>query len=183
MLGVMAVKLVKLEPQGHCQYNYTAFRTAWGWVGLAGMDGAVIHLVLPVASAAEAQRLARKGFRGAKPRDGLLAEVQEEIRDYFEGKVREFSCSVNISWASAFGQKVLQQCCKVGWGELISYGGVAKRLQCPGGARAVGAVMAKNRVPLLIPCHRVVRADGSLGGFSAEGGTAFKRRLLAHEGG
>ena len=181
MLFVMPVKLVNLSREGDWQYYYTVFRTAWGWVGLAGDDAAVVHLVLPGAARRVTEGAVREGLGRVERRDSVFSQARQEIRDYFEGRLRSFSCSVDISWASPFAQKVLRQCCQLGWAERISYGQLARRAGCPGGARAVGGVLAKNRVPLLIPCHRVVKADGSLGGFSAGGGIALKRRMLGHE--
>ncbi len=67
-------------------------------------------------------------------------------------------------------------------GEVLTYGAVAKRLGQPGGAQAVGGAMGRNPIPIIVPCHRVIAADGELGGFSANGGTATKRTLLEIEG-
>ena len=67
-------------------------------------------------------------------------------------------------------------------GEVLTYGAVARRLGRPGAAQAVGRALGRNPVPLVVPCHRIVAADGRLGGFSAAGGVVTKRRLLEIEG-
>ena len=84
---------------------------------------------------------------------------------------------------TAFQRRVLRACHGIPYGETLSYGQLAARAGFPGAARAVGNCMAGNRIPILIPCHRVVRAGGSVGAYSAPGGTRTKRRLLALEAG
>ena len=87
-----------------------------------------------------------------------------------------------LDWggATTFQQSVWRELQRIGPGCTRSYGGIAARLRKPGAARAVGAACGANPVPVLVPCHRVLAADGGLGGFS--GGLEWKRRLLAAEG-
>ena len=82
---------------------------------------------------------------------------------------------------SPFYKSVLTACKFVRFGQTINYGELAKKAGRPSSARAVGNALARNPLPLIIPCHRVIRSDGSLGGFSALGGLSLKRKLLAHE--
>ena len=82
---------------------------------------------------------------------------------------------------SPFAIKVLSACRNVGFGKAVSYHELARKIGRANAARAVGTVMAKNPLPLIIPCHRVIRSDGKLGGFSAPGGISLKKRLLRHE--
>ena len=88
---------------------------------------------------------------------------------------------MDISWATEFQQAVLKACCKIEAGKTMTYGELAEQAGYPQAARAVGAVMAKNPIPLLIPCHRVVGRNGALTGYSGTGGVAMKQRLLKHE--
>ena len=81
-----------------------------------------------------------------------------------------------------FGRRVVAACRRIPWGQTRSYGELAAECGSPGAARAVGSVMAKNRYPLIVPCHRVLAAGGELGGYSAPDGLKMKRRLLAMEG-
>ena len=83
---------------------------------------------------------------------------------------------------SEFSQRVYAALHKVKPGQTVSYGELARRIGRPGAARAVGRALGANPWPLLVPCHRVLRADGGLGGFSVPGGLATKRKLLAIEG-
>lgn len=103
-----------------------------------------------------------------------------EIAEYFRGRRRVFSVRLDFCLANAFQRQVLSRLARVGYGELTTYGELAKGVGKPGASRAVGVAMAKNPLPLLVPCHRVVAADGSLGGFS--GGLDVKRKLHEHEG-
>ncbi len=83
---------------------------------------------------------------------------------------------------TAFQRAVIDHCRRIPRGEVLTYGQLAERAGYPRSARAVGNVMATNRVPLIVPCHRVVGAGGNLGGFSAPQGLQMKRRLLRLEG-
>ena len=88
---------------------------------------------------------------------------------------------VDYQTRSAFRRHVLEFCRQIPSGETITYAELARRAGSPGAARAAGQVMANNLVPIIIPCHRVVGSGGALGGYSAPGGLATKRRLLALE--
>jgi methylated-DNA-[protein]-cysteine S-methyltransferase len=82
---------------------------------------------------------------------------------------------------TSFGRRVVAACRRIRWGQTRSYGELASECGAAGAARAVGTVMAKNRYPLIVPCHRVLAARGALGGYSAPDGLRMKRRLLAME--
>ncbi|HLA86043.1 MAG TPA: MGMT family protein, partial [Thermoguttaceae bacterium] len=88
---------------------------------------------------------------------------------------------IDTSHLSPLGQAVSKACRRIPYGRTRTYGQLAAEVGHPQAARAIGRFMASNRVPILVPCHRVVAADGRLGGFSAPGGVAFKRRLLEME--
>jgi len=88
---------------------------------------------------------------------------------------------VSLDGAGPFVQEVLHACRKIAFGQTMTYAGLAKQVGSPNAARAVGSALASNPIPLIIPCHRVLRTDGGLGGFSAPGGTDTKRKMLRHE--
>ena len=90
---------------------------------------------------------------------------------------------VDLSRMSDFRKRIVRACRRVPYGSTWTYGELAARAGYPGSARAVGNCMARNRVPLVVPCHRVLASGGRLGGFSAPGGLAMKRRLLELESG
>jgi methylated-DNA-[protein]-cysteine S-methyltransferase len=88
---------------------------------------------------------------------------------------------LSLDHLTTFGARVIAACRRIPWGATSSYGELATTCGSPGAARAVGSVMAKNRYPLIVPCHRVLAAGGELGGYSAFDGLKMKRRLLAME--
>jgi methylated-DNA-[protein]-cysteine S-methyltransferase len=109
-----------------------------------------------------------------------LVRAEREIREYLAGRRRAFTVPVDLSGLPPFHEKVLRALCRVPYGRTVTYGQLAARVARPRAARAVGQVMARNPVPLVVPCHRVVATGGGLGGFG--GGLDLKRRLLAIEG-
>jgi len=112
----------------------------------------------------------------------LLAQAALELSEYFAGTRRAFSVTLDLSSATAFDRRVLAAIAAIPYGETRTYGQLARELGNAGASRAVGHGCGRNPVPLLIACHRVVRADGSLAGFGA-GGVDVKARLLAMERG
>jgi methylated-DNA-[protein]-cysteine S-methyltransferase len=112
-----------------------------------------------------------------------VADLAARLADYAAGEeVRFDDVPLDLSHLTAFQRKVVTHCRRIGRGKTRSYGELAAACGSPGAARAVGSVMAKNRFPIIIPCHRVVGAGKSLGGFSAPDGLDMKRRMLALEG-
>jgi len=107
--------------------------------------------------------------------------IDDRIAKLYFGKKENIDLSLlNLSKLTDFSAKVLKQACKIPRGKVVTYSGLAAKLGRPGAARAVGTALANNPFPIIIPCHRVVRADGSLGGFG--GGLKLKRELLDREG-
>ena len=167
--------------------QYTTFETNWGYVAIAGRDGVLCRLCLPTADQRTAQRGILRAFdslhEDMQPDEAFLPDLQERIVAYFEGENVDFSTDpmVSLDGLSPFDRKVLLTCRKIPLGETTTYGDLATRVGHPGAARAVGGALARNPIPLIIPCHRVLHADGTLGGFSAPGGIKTKQRLLRHE--
>ena len=111
----------------------------------------------------------------------LLKITAKQLAEYFSGRRVRFTAQLDLSSLNPFAKKVLRALARVPYGRTITYGQLAKRVGSGDAARAVGNVMAQNPVPIIVPCHRVVASGGSLGGFSAPGGLALKRRLLSLE--
>ena len=111
----------------------------------------------------------------------LLKTTAKQLADYCKGKNVGFTAGLDLSGLTPFTQKVLRTLAKVPYGKTITYGELAKRAGSAKAARAVGNILAKNPLPIVVPCHRVVAGDGNLGGFSAPGGVKVKRRLLLME--
>jgi methylated-DNA-[protein]-cysteine S-methyltransferase len=120
-------------------------------------------------------------WRWAKTQEesGLLAIVRDQLADYFDGRLTEFSLPL-APLGTTFQHRVWRAMCDIPYGELRSYGQLAKKLKT--GPRAVGTACARNPLPVLIPCHRVVGANGALTGYTGGDGLATKNFLLNLEG-
>ena len=115
--------------------------------------------------------------------DERAEPIISELREYFEGKRKKFSFSPNLSGCTKFQRSVLTVAARIPYGETRAYGWLAARVGSPGAARAVGQTMARNPVPIIIPCHRVVGSSGTLIGFGGgERRLDLKRKLLDIEG-
>ena len=114
-------------------------------------------------------------LRSPKPVD----PVRRQLDEYFEGRRTEFDLELDLA-VPDFHRRVLGELARVPFGETTTYGTLAKRVDHPSAARAVGTVMNRNPIPIVLPCHRVIGANGSLVGYA--GGLEIKRRLLALEG-
>lgn len=164
--------------------RYTIFQTRWGYFGLVCTGELLCRTLLPMPRRQDAVQLLQPPGEARFER-GLLSVLQDRVMAYYEGQTVDFTVTPEISLAdrSAFARAVLAQCRQIPFGQRRTYADLAASIAHPGAARAVGTVMAQNPIPLIIPCHRVLRTDGGLGGFSAFGGTATKQKMLAHEAG
>ena len=111
----------------------------------------------------------------------FLKRTGRKLADYFGGRKVRFSVPLDLSGLSGFAGRVLRALAEVPHGQTTTYGELAVRIGSPKAARAVGNILARNPLPIIIPCHRVVTAGGGLGGFSGPGGTSLKRHLLLLE--
>jgi len=159
------------------------FRTRWGWVAtVAGLKG-LCGLELPGRSRADALERIKARFPAARAgKLALLSELEEMLRQYFAGVPTAFPVPLDLGMLSSFGQRVLRAAATIPYGQVRTYGWVARYIGNPRGTRAVGGALKGNPIPVVVPCHRVIASDGSLGGFSAAGGVAVKRKLLELEG-
>lgn len=155
------------------------FRSELGWIGLAGAGRTVERLSMGHAAADEVrERMARDLPDGWSDRN-WWPELRRRLVDYASGTADDFrDVEVAMEGLTPFGRRVVTALRRIGYGRRIAYGELAAKAGAPGAARAVGSVMSHNRVPLIIPCHRVIAAGGKLGGFSAPQGLSLKQRLL-----
>jgi methylated-DNA-[protein]-cysteine S-methyltransferase len=166
--------------------GFALFETAIGTCGVAwGMNG-VVGLVLPESSRhAAADRLARMGpglVAAALPFPAPIDRLMRDVRSLLEGaRIDLAKVTIDLSRVPEFDRRVYEVARAIPPGQTLTYGDVARRLGDLGLARAVGQALGRNPFPIVIPCHRVVAAAGETGGFSAAGGTATKRRMLAIE--
>jgi O-6-methylguanine DNA methyltransferase len=169
------------------------FKTQWGWIGLAGSERGLCAVVLPqpARKAVELSLGRRFGVTGCRPAADessrfaqasqlVVASAARQLREYLAGKRRTLDVPVDLRGGSPFQRRVWRAILSIPYGRVRSYKWVASRVGGAGYARAVGHALGANPVPIVIPCHRVVAHDASLGGFT--GGIQVKRRLLALEG-
>ena len=151
---------------------------AWTAVGIAGLQ-------LPGADAEATRRRMSRRFPGAVERSAppgvqraidrilaLLAGTRDDLADL----------PLDFAGVPDFDRRVYEAARATPPGETTSYGAIARRLDAPTESRAVGQALGRNPIAIIVPCHRVLGADGKMGGFSAPGGAATKRRMLRIEG-
>jgi len=123
----------------------------------------------------------RAEFPEAVFRPDLPGGICRQIADFLEGREIVFdSADIDSGCVRGFAGRVLTRAAEIPRGRVMTYGGLAASIGVPGGARAVGGALAGNPLPLIFPCHRVIRGDGTLGGFG--GGLDLKKTLLTREG-
>lgn len=148
------------------------------WLAVSDLGLAAVHWAETPADL-EAY-LAKRFKRVIEPGDRKIVDAAEQLREYLAGERQEFSLEIDWSLLRPFQREVLQFTFAIPYGETRTYSEIAQHIGRPRAARAVGRAQATNPMPLVIPCHRVIASDGSLGGFSA--GLEIKRRLLDLEG-
>jgi methylated-DNA-[protein]-cysteine S-methyltransferase len=114
------------------------------------------------------------------PRNVVLVQAKRELAEFFAGKRRRFEVPLSPA-GTPFQKGVWKAISSIGYGETITYGELARRAGVPGSARAAGAATGRNPIGIIVPCHRVVGADGTLTGYA--GGLGKKKALLALERG
>src|SRR6478609_881976 len=162
--------------------HYHVFETKLGFAAIAWNDAGVTRFNLPGPKETATNRLG--GATPAEP-PPQIAPIVEQAQRYFAGERIDFDAiGLDLSSVDPFHRSIYDALRKVGFGETVTYGELAKRAgaAAPQAAQDVGIAMARNPVPLIIPCHRVLAAGGKLGGFSAPGRTEAKERMLALEG-
>jgi O-6-methylguanine DNA methyltransferase len=183
------------------QIKYTIFKTRWGYFGLAAGEKGLLRSCLPCSTRKTTKRRLLTDLENPEFDSNLLKSLKDRIIAYFNGeslrnsfgisrtksrKSSGFHGAVNfdlpcLDSLPAFTRKVLAACGKIPSGKTVSYSQLARMIGKPRAGRAVGSALAKNPIPLIIPCHRVIRRDGSIGKFSAFGGSSTKKKLLVLE--
>lgn len=162
----------------------TSFRvveTAVGSLALVVGEAGLKRTYLPQRSETALRRQIDKDYPEAVENDLIAPQLVVALERYFAGEAVKFDVERDETGATRFQRAVWQACAEIPAGETVSYSELAERAGKPGAARAVGSAMRRNRWPLVVPCHRVLRRDGGLGGFSAAAGVSLKRRLLELE--
>jgi methylated-DNA-[protein]-cysteine S-methyltransferase len=163
------------------------FSTQLGAMGIAAQADGVVHRIWfdydcaadLLAAIRVHSRTLPQSSEALEFKDTAHADLVRRLKKFAQGQVDTFAdIALDLSWATPFQRHVIERARKIPRGQTLSYG----RLAEPSAARAVGSVMAKNRFPLIVPCHRVVASGKHLGGFSSPHGLSTKERLLELEG-
>lgn len=165
--------------------RYLIFQTAKGFCGITWNNAGIERFQLPTKSPDAAEVILLRRASGAQPGTPTpeVAECVAAAKRYFQGEKTDFSeFTLDLSDQTEFFRQIYAAARKIRWGQTTTYGALAREVGAgPEAARDVGQAMAKNPVPLIIPCHRVLAAGGKIGGFSAPGGSATKIRMLELE--
>ena len=196
--GVLIVEVTAATQ--NAQQTTALFSTALGWMALTLNENVIQGLTFghPTARAARAA-FSSGGAAHAHSRhlnlpspgntasgspciDRLAGWLIKRLQAYANGRRVDFDdIEIDARSLSDFGRRVAMECRKIPYGKTLTYGQLAAKAGNPGAARAVGNRMAANRIPIIVPCHRVLPSGRGLGGFSATGGVELKRRLLEME--
>lgn len=164
---------------------WTVRDTPIGPLLIAANEQGLVQITMRAGERTVRRSLARLDGRlvaapGSEAHRPPLGPVVAEVDAYFRGDLRTFTVPLDWRLTSGFHRRVLKELAAVPYGTVVGYQDLADRTGEPGAARAVGAAMGANPLPLVVPCHRVVASDGGIGGFGA--GLEIKRALLALEG-
>jgi len=168
----------------HDSLSYGVFKTAIGWCGAVMAQRKLRRLFIGYAGPHQLKKNIRDAFGddiGLNNSVAMRIIIQKLKRGCSGEKVSLSDVPMDWSSLTEFQQKVLRAAAQIPYGSVDTYGGLARKIGSPRSARAVGNALAQNPFPLLIPCHRIVKGDGSIGGFSASAGVKLKKKLLSLE--
>jgi methylated-DNA-[protein]-cysteine S-methyltransferase len=171
----------RIAAEGLADVAYGPVDSPWGPLLLAATKRGLVRLAFPeeeIDSVLES--LARRVSPRIVEASDSLEEVRRELEEYFNGRRREFELALDWTLVGGFGRKVLRATSEIPYGGVLSYAEVAADAGSPRGWRAAGNALGANPIPIIIPCHRVLRSGGVLGNYG--GGPARKRWLLELEG-
>lgn len=157
---------------------YTSIKTQIGILGIIRDDNCLLRIHLPN------EEISKQALQKIYPNETIkesksgFKDVINQLIEYFDGKRKNFTIKTKMKIAP-FYKKVLAEVAKVQYGDTVSYGQIAQKLNNPKAARAVGSANARNPLPIIIPCHRIIANGGRLGGYG--GGLKIKKYLLEFE--
>jgi len=161
--------------------RFRIIETKVGAFGLVARSQRLVATYLPMSESALRKRI-RREFSDAGEDEALLPRFASDVRDYFSGKRVRLSAKIDLDNQPPYRRAVLLACRKVPFGRTATYADLARATDNPAAARAAGSAMANNPLPLVVPCHRILRTDGTLGGFSSPTGVQQKLAMLKLEG-
>jgi methylated-DNA-[protein]-cysteine S-methyltransferase len=165
--------------EGLLDVTYALEDTPLGTLLLARTERGLCRIGYDPDPDRDAEMLARVFGRRVLRAPGALDHARRQLDEYFEGRRQTFELQLDLGLSRDFSRRVLLELARVPYGEVTTYGALATRAGRPRAARAVGTVMNRNPIPIVLPCHRVVGASGSLVGYG--GGLQRKQALLRLE--
>jgi methylated-DNA-[protein]-cysteine S-methyltransferase len=171
----------RIAEEGLADVSYASAESPFGTLLLASTRRGLVRLAFPEESLdAMLERLARRISPRIVEARAPLDGVRRELDEYFSGRRRAFELPIDWTLVAPFGRRVLRVTSQIPYGGVLSYAEVAADAGSPRGFRAAGNALGANPMPIVVPCHRVLRSGGSLGGYG--GGLERKRWLLELEG-
>jgi len=162
--------------------KYDIFETAYGWLGVVASENGIKWITLPELTAADAESELGQAFHGARRDSSRFEELRASLDRYFSGEPGDLTqIVIDLDDLELF-TRARAACRAIPSGETRTYAWLAEAAGSPNAVRAVGQSMARNPVPLLVQCHRVVGSNGRLHGFGGGIGLPLKARLLQLEG-
>ena len=155
---------------------YTTFRTPLGLTGVAATPVGICRVVFSISSERDFAEMLKTISRSPQKHPHQLIEIEREFHLYFNGKLKSFSFKSDPRQGTKFQRSVWKRLTHIPFGETRSYQWLAVKVRKPKACRAVGNANGKNPTPIIVPCHRIIQKNGSLGGFT--GGTHIKKYLL-----
>ncbi len=171
----------RVSAEGLADVSYAPVDSPFGTLLAASTSRGLVRLAFPEEDVdAVLERLARRISPRIVEAPASFDAVRRELDEYFDGSRRAFELAQDWTLMSAFGRKVLGATYDIPYGGVLSYAEVAAEAGSPRGSRAAGNALGSNPIPIVVPCHRVLRSGGNLGGYG--GGLDRKRYLLELEG-
>jgi methylated-DNA-[protein]-cysteine S-methyltransferase len=164
------------------ELKYDIFETAYGWIGVAASENGITRITLPELTAADAESELGQAIQDAQRDKSRFEDLRTSLDRYFSGESEDLTqIAIDLDDPEFFA-RARAACRTIPAGETRTYAWLAKAAGSPNAIRAAGQSMARNPVPLLVPCHRVVGSNGRLHGFGGGIGLSLKARLLRLEG-
>jgi methylated-DNA-[protein]-cysteine S-methyltransferase len=162
--------------------THSVFHTKLGWMGVVRGEKGLKKVILPSALFEDVEAEITGQFPDSVRDDTALQPLTKRLEAYYRGK--RFSQDISLDWSgsTSFSIAVWRGAQSIPWGEVRTYQWLSLYLDKPRSFRAVGGALGRNPFPIIVPCHRVIRGDGTLGGFSAPTGIRLKRKMLELEG-
>ncbi len=159
--------------------SYALIETKLGWLGVLGSKAGLLHIVPPQASPQAVLSILGEPLAEANPDIPLFGDLPHRLKRYLDGEVVTFPDPLDLAGATPFQSAVWQMTRSIPYGETRSYAWLARQIGIPGGARAVGQALAKNPLPIVVPCHRVIGIRRKL---RCSRSLEMRRQLLEIEG-